>query len=274
MSVVGEATGVLGLLGKGWSWLEDQIDPARLSAKRLILAFEAYGVARQQIIRLLPAIVLQAKPEVLMADFSLPRKLKLKLSTTLLDWAADYLHLRRAWLDGVDEHPHIIVDRYKQPADYHNWLGARQEQSPYVSRWVTVWKTKGEPVGPNGTGPLCLVYEETYHGLDGLEGSHYWLLSDHWSLSHAPCVENMTAAIAVAHSLGIMVIGSDLPRDKLMHLVEGKILIPEAKQHRCGLWHPLDLINPLPGQDSPWRRDIWNGAQTWLVSTNHVNQGQ
>lgn len=98
MSVVEEATGVIGLLGKSWSWLEDRLDPARLSAKRLIAAFEAHGIARQQIIRLLPPHVLQSKPEVTMADFSLPKKLKLRLSPPLLDWAVDYLNLQRAWL--------------------------------------------------------------------------------------------------------------------------------------------------------------------------------
>jgi hypothetical protein len=55
MSIVGETTGALGLLGKSWGWLRDRLDPARLQAQRLIEAFEAYGIARQQIPRLMPA---------------------------------------------------------------------------------------------------------------------------------------------------------------------------------------------------------------------------
>ena len=51
MSWVGEATGAVGLLGKGWDWWKGRRDPARRSAQRLIRAFEAHGVARQQIIR-------------------------------------------------------------------------------------------------------------------------------------------------------------------------------------------------------------------------------
>lgn len=80
MSLVGEATGVFGLLGKAWSLLRDRLDPARAQAKRLIDTFEAYGIARQQIPRLLP-------PELKLpnATFSTPDKLKDKVTPELLD---------------------------------------------------------------------------------------------------------------------------------------------------------------------------------------------
>lgn len=263
MSVVEEATGVIGLLGRSWGWLEDRLDPARLSAKRLIAAFEAHGIARQQIIRLLPSHVLQSKPEVTMADFSLPKKLKLRLSPPLLDWAADYLNVRRAWLDGVDEPPHIVIDRYKRPAKYSGWLQSRQAQAPAVDRCLSVWKPKGQPMSPQGSGPLCLVYQETSNGLDGREWSRYWLLSDERSLHHSPCVENMAAAVAVARSLGILVIGHDLPLDKLNRVTTGKMLIPLADRHRCGRWYPEDLVAPAPGTGSEWQRAILNSAQAW-----------
>ena len=269
MSVVEEATGVIDLLGKSWSWLEDRLDPARLSAKRLIAAFEAHGIARQQIIRLLPPHVLQSKPEVTMADFSLPKKLKLRLSPPLLDWAADYLNLQRAWLDGVDETPPIVVDRYKRPAEYRYWLQARQALAPEVRRWLSVWKAKGQPMSPEGSGPLCLVYEETSEGLDGREWSGYWLLSDKWSLHHSPCVENMVAAVAVARSLGILVTGHDLPLDKLGRVTTGKMLIPLAERHRCGRWYPEDWVAPAPGTGSEWQRAILKGAQAWLGETEY-----
>ena len=267
MSIVEEATGAIDLLGKSWSWLEDRLDPARLSAKRLISAFEAHGIARQQIIRLLPPHVLQCKPEVSMGDFSLPKKLKLRLSPPLLDWAAEYLNVQRAWLDGVDEAPHIVVDRYKRPAEYRDWLQARQAQAPAVDRWLSVWTAKGDLMSPEGGGPLCLVYQETSNGLDGREWSRYWLLSDEWSLHHFPCVENMAAAVLVARSLGILVTGHDLPVDKLSRVTTGKMLIPLAERYRCGRWYPEDLIAPVPGTASEWQRATWKGAQALLAET-------
>ena len=268
MSVVGEATGVLGLLGKGWGWLEDRLDPARLSAKRLIAAFEAHGIARQQIIRLLPPQVLQGKPELTMADFSLPKKLKLKLSPALLDWAAEHLNVQRAWLDGVDASPHVVVDHYQHPAKYREWLQERQLNAPNVHRLLCIWKGQGQPLGEDGcgVGPLCLIYEETSDGLDGTEFSRYWLLSKEWSLAHAPCVENMVAAVVMAQSLGILVTGREVPLDKLLRLEVGELLLPEAAAHARALWHPEDLVSPLPGKETPWRQAAWRGAQRWLAN--------
>ncbi len=268
MSVVGEATGVLGLLGKGWDWLEDRLDPARLSAKRLIAAFEAHGVKRQQIIRLLPSPILQGKPELTMADFSSPKRLKSKLSSALLDWSAECLNVQRAWFDGLEVRPHVVVDHYKQPANYREWLQSRQAQAPHVFRALSVWKGLGQRLdeGGCGEGPLSLVYEETSDGLDGMGLSRYWLLSEEWTLAHAPCVENMVAAVTVARSLGILVTGREVPRDKLTRLEAGELLLAEAAALIKAPWHPEDLVTPLPGNDTPWRQALWQGAQGWLAN--------
>jgi hypothetical protein len=84
------------------------LDPARAQAKRLIETFEAYGIARQQIPRLLP-------PELKLhnAAFSTPDKLKDNVTPELLDWAADHLAFSRPWLDRVADTPHLMVDHYK-----------------------------------------------------------------------------------------------------------------------------------------------------------------
>ncbi|MDP3923737.1 MAG: hypothetical protein Q8Q84_10295 [Hydrogenophaga sp.] len=259
MSFVGEATGVFGLLGKAGNLLRDRLDPARAQAKRLIETFEAYGIARQQIPRLLP-------PELKLpnAAFSTPDKLKDKLTSELLDWAADHLAINRAWLDGVSPQPHLRVDKYKQPTLYRDWLLERQQIASDARCLLLVWKPEGVAVGPNAHGPMCLVYEEISDGLDGTELSRYWLLSEGWHWDHSPCVSNMVAAVAVAQSLGVMVIGHDLPSALLEQLEAGKKLAPVVAKQRQHLWHPGDLITPLPRTDTPWRRAMWKDAQDWL----------
>lgn len=259
MSFVGEATGVIGLLGKAWGLLRDRLDPARAQAKRFIDTFEAYGIARQQIPRLLP-------PELKLpnAAFSTPDKLKDKVTPELLDWAAAHLAIRRSWLDHVDGMPHLLEDHYKAPAGYRDWLAHRLAVAPDVSRLLAVWKPLGQEI-PNGHGPLCLIYEETTEGLDGSEFTRYWLLSDHWSLDHAPCLENLLAVIAVARSLGIWVLGRDVPMALLQQLEAGEKLIPEVAKGIRGSWHPEDLIDPLEGKDTAWRKALWEGAQKSLA---------
>jgi hypothetical protein len=259
MSFVGEATGVIGLLGKAWNLLRDRLDPARAQAQRLIESFEAYGIARQQIPRLLP-------PELKLpnAAFSTPDKLKDKVTSELLDWASDYLAISRSWIDKGGDTPHLLEDHYKSPAGYRDWLATRLDLAPNVSRYLAVWKPLGQDI-PNGHGPLCLIYEETTEGLDGAEFTRYWQLSDHWTLQHAPCLENLLAVIAVARSLGIWVSGSDVPMAQLQQLEAGKKPIPDIAKHQRGKWYPEDLIEPLPGKEAEWRKALWGGAQNYLT---------
>lgn len=259
MSIVGEATGALNLLGKVWDWLRDRFDPARVQAQRLIRAFEAYGIARQQIPRLLPAGITLPN-----AAFSSPNKLKGHLTPALLDWAAEHLAIHRAWLDGVGAQPHLIKDHYKSVAGYRDWLAQRIEQVPHVDRLVHVWKPQGAAMGPEAFGPVCLVYEETSIGLDGAEFSRFWRLSDEWPLDHPPCVENMIAVVAIAQSLELLVVGHELPVEDLRRLTAGKMLIPDLRWRRRNRWHPEDLTRPLAGQDSAWRQARWQGAQAYL----------
>lgn len=259
MSFVGEATGIFGLLGKAWILLRDRLDPARAQAKRLIVTFEAYGIARQQVPRLLPAEL-----KLPNAGFSTPDKLKDKVTPELLDWAADHLAINRAWLDGVSAQPHLVMDKYKQPAHYRNWLLERQRISPNAHRVLLVWKPSGVAVQPDAHGPLCLVYEEVSEGLNGSEMSRYWLLSEGWHWGHSLCVSNMVATVAVARSLGVVVVGNDIPLAQLMKFEAGKMLAPEVAKQRQDLWHPYDLIIPLPGADTPWRQAMWKDAKDWL----------
>ena len=263
MSIVGEATGVFGLLRKAQRWVCERLDPARAQAHRFIAAFEAYGIARQQIARLLPSEI-----KLPNASFSTPDKLKDQVTPELLDWAAGYLCISRAWLDGVAEMPHLLQDHYKSPGGYLQWLSTRLVHAPNVGRWMHIWKPEGQALGPNevGYGPLCLVYEEISVGLDGTELSRYWLLSDHWSLDHAPCIENLLAVIAICQSFDVWVLGNDVPVAVLLQMQAGKKYIPEVAKQRRGKWYPEDLIRPLAGQDSEWRRAAWRGAQDYLAS--------
>lgn len=264
MSFVGEASGVFGLLGKAWNLLRDRLDPARAQAKRLIETFEGYGIARQQIPRIMP-------PELKLpnAAFSTPDKLKDKLTPELLDWAAGFLAISRSWIDKGGDKPHLLEDHYKSPAGYRDWLTNRVEQVTDVSHCLYVLKPQGHEI-PRGYGPLCLIYQESTEGLDGSDFTRYWLLSDHWHLDHAPCLENLLAVIAVTRSLGILVLGSDIPIGLLQQLEAGKKLIPNVLKRQCGKWHPEDLIDPLPGKDTKWRQELWSGAQGYLAGSGIV----
>jgi hypothetical protein len=117
--------------------------------------------------------------------------------------------------------------------------------------------------------PPELKYEEICGGLDGTEPSRYWLLLDGWHRDHSPCVSKKVPAIAVAQSLGVMVIDHDLPPTLLRQLGAEMKLAPVMATQLQRVCHPDDLITPLPRTVTPWRQAIWLNAkdrlgQDWL----------
>lgn len=237
MDPVGSFKSLTDMMASAWRWRQDRRDPVRLQADRLIRAFEAYGVRRQQIVRLLPPDV-----HIPAASFSTADKLKDALTPALLDWTAQYLALNRAWLDGLDdEQPHVVFDKYKSESAYRAWFEERRISNPETHRFLYVWSPVIPTPRDRPIGPLCLVYGEVADGLDGKEWSRYWRLSRGWDVHHAPCVTGMLTVVAIAQAQGVSVIGRLVSQPWLQQFEAGESLAPEVRYG--ALWHPDDL-NP------------------------------
>lgn len=159
MSILGDGKSIVDLLTRGSTWVQERRDPVRAQAHRMIDAFEAHGIARQQIARVLP-------PELTIppAALSTPDKLKDKVTPALLDWAADYLALDRRWLDGVEDRPHRRMDGYKNEGIYAEWLRQRQEVAPDVDRMLFVWTAEDRSLAARAVGPFALSIPRTAPG--------------------------------------------------------------------------------------------------------------
>ena len=251
MSILGDGKGIVDLLTRGWTWVQDRSDPVRAQAQRMIDAFEAHGIVRQQIARVLP-------PELALSPASLSTadKLKDKVTPALIDWAADYLALNRRWLDCVEARPHRRVEGYKNESVYAEWLGQRLELAPEVDRVLFVWTAEDPISGGTERGPVCLVYSEDSAWLDGVSLSRYWLLSDQWPIDHGSCVVSMLKVVGIARSLGILVVGRLVPASVLHRLESGRIFAPQAQARSGILWYPEDMLpaihEPQGGSHGPY----------------------
>ena len=233
MSVLGDGKGIVDLLTRGWTWVQERRDPVRAQAQRVIDAFEAHGIARQQIARVLPPGLAIPPASLSNAD-----KLKDKVTLALLDWAADYLALDRRWLDGVGARPHRCVDGHRNEDVYADWLRQRLEIAPAVNRVLYVWTADDPDSGETNGGPVCLVYSEDSAWLDGGSLSRYWLLSDQWPIDHGSCVVSMLKVVGIARSLGILVVGRLVPAPVLRKLEAGRIFAPQAQARVGRIWYP------------------------------------
>ena len=215
-------------------------DPVREQAHRFLTAFEAHGIARQQIVRILPSEI-----DIQSTEFSDANLLKNHLSPMLLDWAAEYLALDRSWLDGVGEKPHQNVDGYKNEIIYSDWLVQRTKVDPTVNRTLFVWASSDPKTTLEFTGYLTIVYVEHGIGIDGKELSHYWTLSNKWPLSHSPCVDSMLALVRICHSLKILTVGRILNHKVLENFEKGHLLAPQVGSNSRSIWHPEDLMDSV-----------------------------
>ena len=237
MWTVGDATSVVRLLADGWKALRGERNITRLQARRLLRAFEVYGIARQQICRLLPhRLALPLK------SFATAESLEAELTEGLLAWTSDFLVLRRGWLDGVDSQPHKVIEGYKREAAFGAFFADRIDLEPQANRSLHVWTPTLPRLGwSNSPGLLSMVYVEDTQGLDDDSVSRYWLLSQDWRLDHAPCVESMVKTVAIAHSMRILVVGRLVPDRMLRSLQRGRLFAPQVALKAGGLWYPADV---------------------------------
>lgn len=260
LDVLGLVKTAADLLPRGWaSWLAHR-DPVRAQAARVLRAFEAHGIARTQIVRLLPP----ALPLPLTA-FANAQSLREHLTPAFLDWVAGFFLLERGWLDGVaDASPHspYAHDFYKQPDELQRWLQALTATHPLD---FALYVLKTEPGLPNAasSGPFALVLKEFVPGLDDGAIARYRLLSHGSHFEHFPCCVDLLASCAVADALSIRLRGLVVSRRQLQHLEDGKAMIPEAMKRPKASWQP-DALLGHPPKASPWLQHLRQETAGWL----------
>lgn len=240
MSVVGDVKSIVDGMAGVSAWWRKSKNPVRQQAQRFIDTFEQYGIERQQISRVLPE-----KLQIKAVDCSEADRLMGHISPQLLDWAAEYLAIQRAWFDLCDVHPHLIVDHYKCAERYGSWLDDRMLAFPEASlRSLNVYASEVPKLSWEGKGPLVLCYRETSRGLDGNDFDRYWLWSRDWSAYHLPCIENMLGAVAQAQQRDVLVLGKLVSKTELQKVSDGVTLVPTLAARSRGTWHPEDVVGP------------------------------
>lgn len=225
------------LVYSGIRWLRDFQDPARDQASRIINAFEAHGIPRQQILRILPTDI-----EIPFKAFSNVENLRNNLSLSLLDWSAEFLALNRNWLDGVGKKPHQFLDGYKNESIYIRWFESRIMAVSADHRKLVIWSSNDLNNTPNSNGYLSIVYVESNYGYDGNEISRYWSLSDRWRADHKPCIDSMSKIVEICCLLDILVIGRIVKQSVIERYETGQLFAPEVNSYTRSFWYPEDLV--------------------------------
>lgn len=212
--------------------------PLYQQASRFIKAFEAHGVSRQQVPRLMPDPIRLPLQKV-----ASPEELSKVVQLEHLDWASQTLALQRDWFDGEGEQPHQIVrEVYKSPAAQHRWLQARTSIRPgYYSALHLV--TEAEFADPGQAhGGFVIVYEEAFAELGDKSLSRYWYLSNGSSFRHTPCTIDVLSMLSIGESLGVSSVGHVVPASVIARAESGTLgLLPKSLLD-SRRWQPRDWV--------------------------------
>lgn len=268
---------LLGPAGQLLGWLQNRANPARRQAARILEAFEAHGIERTQINRLLPA-------ELQLSQFELstPDELKKVIRQPLVDWTRDFLALEQNWLDGTSTQAHTLIDSYKNPAALHRWLQAQSspDQQGCQFRLYLVTSDKG-PITARSSADFAVVLE-AFINADDSSLRRYYHLTDGAHFDHYPCVLHLMQILALANFHQLIPWRRVMPAGRLFRFGRREGLIPEQLQ-RCEQ-HPLHADHEFWAHfsgDSPWLVQLRQhteasllqaGLQEVVASINHDRQ--
>lgn len=246
-------------LGKLFGWWLVRRDPIRAQAAKILEVFEAHGVARTQISRLLPE-----RFAIPMKDFASADKLKEHLTPAFIDWVAAYFSLNRAWLDGVPGEPHQLIYCYKNPTEFAAWLAERRSNEPFQFR-LFVLKPSSKAITLESAEHIVIVLEKRITYLDEQAVCRYFGFDGNGPLEHYPVIRNVMSLCAIADRARCIVKGRVVDEKICAAIEDGVVLIPVGLRKACGHWEPDALLFQALANDTPWltqlRADIADDLQ-------------
>lgn len=262
MDLLQIANSLFGPLARAVGWLQNRANPARRQAARILQAFEAHGVERTQINRLLPADLQLTQFELSTAD-----ELKKVIKQPHINWTVDFFALNPDWLDGISERAHTRIDSYKSPGKLHAWFREPARQADRGFRYkLHLLTSDSASITAASSGDYAVVLEEFFDvGDDYL--SRYYHLTEGADFDHPPSVLHLMQVLALAHFHGAIMRRSVMSAASLYKLNHCTGLIPELLSK--GRPHPLEADHEFWGHfpgDSSWLAQLRQDTEASLLS--------
>jgi hypothetical protein len=233
-------------------------EPAESVATRFIRLFEAHGVHRNQISRVLGHGL---APVHLQSDESLMPV----LTDVMLDAAARQFAIRRDWLDGASDQIYPLHDFYKKPKEFGQFIAELRRQSKGALRGVVLVATSEE------FEDTALVVLEQEIGVVGDRPLYRYHLCNNWHFAYWKARAYLTACVVIAWNAKAYLLGRRVPIELIRQYTEGTHFLEyeiDGALPTSGLhWHPEDMaLKPeafLDGLDDG-AFGIREGLSLWL----------
>ncbi|HHW1742306.1 hypothetical protein [Pseudomonas aeruginosa] len=213
---------VLDLLLSAFRFAENQRNPVRQQASRVLRAFEAHGISRTQINRVLPNSL--RLPSMKWAN---PDELKECLTQEHLEWIQNFFALERAWIEGEGNEGNQEIGCYKTPQKLNSWLEANKNREEGLNFRLYLITGFDGPYDVHRKGDFALVLEQLIDVDEHESTSRFYHLSPGAHFSHPSSVLHLSQVLAVAYHHGAMMRRLKLKPHDAYRLSQNEGLIAE-----------------------------------------------
>jgi hypothetical protein len=256
--VLGEINAAVSLIERLSRWLSRKSPPETV-AGRFVRLFEAHGVHRNQISRLIGN-------GLTLAHLQSDQALIPVLSDELLDSAASLFAIRREWLDGASDQIYPLHDFYKQPEAFVEFIEGLRGQETGSLRGVVLSSSSDRHE------ETALVVLEEEVGAVGDQAIHRYYFCHNWFFNYWKSRAYLTACVALAWKRDINLIGREVPIDFIRKYSNStrflEYRLDGALPNSGTPWYPEDMaLKPahfLEGFDRHERDADRLGLSLWL----------
>lgn len=208
-----------------------------LVSTRLINAFQAHGVHRNQVPRVLGY-------GLTLKDVKSDEYLLEKLDEQIISSACTMLGINRGWLEGASEEVYDTYRFYKKPKEFESFLlkllGSTEAEN--ISGVLLAVDKKDREAD------TILLLQETIGSINGKEFYRYYICSG-WVFSYWKSRAYLTACVAICWKNSVFLHGKYTDSNFLGIVSEGKSLLRLGSDGICSIkgnkWYAEDLaLNP------------------------------
>jgi hypothetical protein len=239
--ILSEANALVSLVEKASRWLprkKTQALPEPESiASRLVRLFEAHGVHRNQISRVLGHGL---RPIDLQTDESLMAV----LTDEILDTAAALFAIRREWLDGASQQIYPLHDFYKRPDQFVRFIDGLFVIGPQLVRGVVLIARTDRGTNQEEDSAV-IVLEQGIAELDSDRVLYRYHLCHNWSFDYWKSRAYLTACVASAWKREIHLMGREVPIETIRKYKDGERFLEYRIDNAFPIhgtpWYPEDM---------------------------------
>lgn len=235
--IVGEINSAITLLERFGGMLTNTLKrrkarPVTSVAQRFVDLFEAHGVHRNQIPRVLGH-------DLALSDLVDNASLLAKLTEPVLEAACSLFGVRREWLDGTGQAPYVRNAFYKYPRDFQRFIEELKSARPDAE--LTGYLVTPEAPMPEDQAFLILAEGIASPGDTTFYRYH---VCDTWIYNYWKSRAYLTACVAIAWKNDVYITGRRANRRELSILAGSENLpgpVLEQLLSRGQRWHAEDL---------------------------------